>query len=88
MHAHALPRHQPIAASFRGGHPENLHHGSFAVVHADGQLLATSGDVDTPVFTRSALKPLQAIPLVASSADRLGLSDAEKNDLVEYLKSL
>ena len=72
LHAHA-----PIAASFRGGHPENIHHGSFAVVSADGELIAACGDVDYPVFTRSALKPLQAMTLVASSAERLGLSDAD-----------
>jgi L-asparaginase II len=77
MREHTLPHHPPIAASFRGGHPENVHHGSFAVVDATGRVLASIGDVDSPVFTRSALKPLQAMPLVASSADRLGLSDAD-----------
>lgn len=73
----ALPRHVPIAASFRGGHPENLHHGSFAVVNAAGELLAWAGDVDTPVFTRSALKPFQAMPLIARASDRLGLDEAD-----------
>jgi L-asparaginase II len=77
MHEYPLPRHQPIAATLRGGHIENVHHGSFAVVDAAGQVLAAVGDVDTPVFTRSALKPLQAMPLVAASADRLGLDDAD-----------
>ncbi|MBL0918281.1 MAG: asparaginase [Hydrogenophaga sp.] len=77
MREYPLPHHQPIAASFRGGYPENVHHGSFAVVDATGHLLAAVGDVDTPVFTRSALKPLQAMPLVAASADKLGLDDAD-----------
>lgn len=77
MPAHALPRHIPIAATWRGPHVENVHHGSIAVVAADGRLIAAVGDVDTPVFTRSALKPLQALPLVAASAGRLNLSDAD-----------
>lgn len=77
MHRYTLPHHIPIAACLRGDHPENVHHGSFAVVRADGQVLASCGDIEYPVFTRSALKPLQAMPLVASSADRLGLDDAD-----------
>jgi len=72
-----LPRHVPIAASFRGGHPENVHFGSFAVVSAQGEVLASVGDIDFPVFTRSALKPLQAMPLIAGHADRYQLTEPE-----------
>lgn len=72
-----LPRHVPMTATLRGGHPENVHHGSIAVVGADGRLLAWAGDVDTPVFTRSALKPLQAIPLVHKCADLHRLDDGD-----------
>ena len=72
-----LPAHVPITATFRGGHPENIHHGSLAVVSAQGQLLAWVGDVDTPLFTRSALKPFQAMPLVAGYADALRLDEAD-----------
>ncbi len=71
------PRHVPIAVSCRGGHPENVHHGSFAVVDRAGRVLAKAGDVDTPVFTRSSLKPFQAMPLIARSAERLGLDEAD-----------
>lgn len=73
----ALPRHVPITVSYRGGHPENIHHGSLAVVNAQGELLASVGDVDSPLFTRSSLKPFQAMPLIALAADRLGLDDAD-----------
>lgn len=66
-----------MTVSLRAGHPENVHHGSIAVVDADGRLLAWAGDVHTPVFTRSSLKPLQAVPLVHRSADKLGLDDAD-----------
>lgn len=73
----ALPAHVPITVAFRGGHPENVHHGSLAVVNAQGQLLASVGDVRSPLFTRSALKPFQAMPLIARAAGRLKLEDAD-----------
>ncbi len=72
-----LPRHTPIAATFRGGHPENTHYGSFAVVNAQGKLLASAGDTRFPLFTRSALKPFQAMPLIAEAADALALEEAD-----------
>ncbi len=61
-----LPNHVPIAVSTRGGYPENVFYGSLAVVDRAGKLVASVGDVDAPIFTRSALKPLQALPLVAN----------------------
>jgi L-asparaginase II len=61
----ALPTHVPIAYSTRGGSPENVFYGSFAVVDRDGKLVASLGDVTTPMFTRSALKPFQALPLAS-----------------------
>ncbi|MDE1928402.1 MAG: asparaginase, partial [Burkholderiales bacterium] len=45
---------------------------------ADGALQLQIGDIDRPVFPRSAIKVLQALPLVASgAAERWGLVDAE-----------
>jgi L-asparaginase II len=62
----------------RGGAPESFHRGAVAVVDADGALLLALGDIDRPVFPRSAIKVLQALPLVASgAADQLGLDDSE-----------
>lgn len=72
-----LPHHVPIAATFRGGHPENVHFGSFAVVSASGEVLASAGDIDFPLFTRSALKPFQAMPLIARAAQVGPLEDAD-----------
>ncbi|MDP3836160.1 MAG: asparaginase [Hydrogenophaga sp.] len=72
-----LPQHVPITVAYRGGHPENIHHGSVAVVNAHGELLASVGDVASPLFTRSALKPFQAMPLIAQAADRYALSDTD-----------
>lgn len=62
----------------RGGRVESSHTGSAIVVDADGAVLFRAGDIDAPVFTRSAIKALLALPLVETgAADRLGLSDAE-----------
>lgn len=77
MTHNTLPRHTPIAATFRGGHPENVHYGSFAVVNAQGQLLASAGDPMSPLFTRSSLKPFQVMPLIALASDTLDLDEAD-----------
>lgn len=77
MHPTPLPHHVPIAVSYRGGHPENIHHGSVAVVDPHGRLLASAGDVTSPLFTRSCLKPFQALPLIAQWAERYALGEAD-----------
>ena len=62
----------------RGNLVESRHAGAVAVLDADGGVLAALGDIDRPVFPRSAVKVLQALPLLASgAAERLQLSDAE-----------
>jgi L-asparaginase II len=63
---------------WRGGEVESFHRGAVAVVDASGTAVATVGDVDRPVFPRSAVKALQALPLVESgAADRLQLSSEQ-----------
>jgi L-asparaginase II len=67
-----------LVEALRGQAVESTHRGALAVLDADGAVLAALGDIDRPVFPRSAVKVLQALPLVASgAAERLGLSDAE-----------
>ncbi|GGE95539.1 asparaginase [Stappia taiwanensis] len=62
----------------RGETVESRHRGTLAVVDADGALVAGIGGVAAPVFPRSAVKALQALPLVESgAADALDLSPAE-----------
>jgi L-asparaginase II len=59
----------------RGGVVESFHRGAFAVVDARGTTVAALGDVERPVFPRSAVKALQALPLVESgAAERLQLT--------------
>jgi L-asparaginase II len=45
----------------RGSLVESRHAGAIAVADADGRLLLAFGDVDRPVFPRSAVKAMQAI---------------------------
>ena len=62
----------------RGGAVESSHRGAVAVLGADGTQVAALGDIERPIFSRSAVKVLQALPLVASgAAERLGLTDDE-----------
>ncbi len=44
----------------RSGRTEAVHHASVAVVDASGSVVAAAGDLDTPFYGRSALKPFQA----------------------------
>jgi L-asparaginase II len=63
-----------IADVSRGGIVESQHLGAFAVADAEGALVMSGGDVSRAVFPRSAIKAMQAIPLVAGgAAERLGL---------------
>lgn len=62
----------------RGSAVESRHAGALAIVDASGAVHTALGDVDRPVFPRSAVKLLQALPLVASgAADAFQLSDEE-----------
>ena len=67
-----------LAQAWRGGIVESAHRGAWAVVDADGTLHSSAGDIDHPIFPRSAVKVLQALPLVESgAAERYGLTDAQ-----------
>ena len=62
----------------RGDLVESIHRGSVAIANAQGHIVFSLGDVDTPTYSRSSLKPIQALPLVESgAADAFDLSDEE-----------
>lgn len=62
----------------RGSMVESRHRGHAVVVDAQGHVVAYWGDHALPVFPRSAIKPVQAIPLIETGAfDAFGLGDAE-----------
>jgi L-asparaginase II len=57
---------------------ESRHRGAAAIVDREGRIVSAWGDIDAPVYSRSALKPIQAIPLIESgAAERYNLGDAE-----------
>jgi L-asparaginase II len=62
----------------RGSLVESRHRGAVAVADADGATVLAIGDVTTPIFPRSAVKALQALPLVETgAADAFGFGDEE-----------
>ena len=62
----------------RGALVESRHSGAVAVADADGATVLALGDVAAPVYPRSAVKALQALPLVESgAADRYGCGSKE-----------
>ncbi|HUD86536.1 MAG TPA: asparaginase [Xanthobacteraceae bacterium] len=62
----------------RGTLVESRHRGAVAVTDAEGASVLAIGDVATPIFPRSAVKALQAVPLIETgAADRYGFGDEE-----------
>ncbi|RZI43484.1 asparaginase [Herbaspirillum sp. HC18] len=54
----------PLAEVTRGGQVESIHYGAVAVVNIRGELLYSAGDPDFLTFTRSTIKPFQALPFL------------------------
>ena len=72
-----MPDLVPLVETFRGGTRECVYFGALAVADAQGRLLAAAGDPHWVTFTRSTLKPLQALPFVEGGGVRhFGLSSA------------
>ena len=69
----------PVLVEVTRGHiVESVHRGAVAVFDADGVEITAIGDIDKPVFPRSAVKAIQALPLVESgAADAFGLGARE-----------
>jgi L-asparaginase II len=67
-----------LVEATRGAAVESRYRGSAAVVDAAGKVVMAWGDIERPVYPRSALKPLQALPLVESgAAEHYRLGDRE-----------
>jgi L-asparaginase II len=52
----------------RGERVESRHRGAAVIVDARGKKVLAIGDIDEPVYPRSAVKAIQALPLVESGA--------------------
>jgi L-asparaginase II len=67
-----------IAEATRGSLTESLHRGSYVVCNAEGTVVANAGDIDVPVFPRSAIKAFQCLPVIESgAADRFNFIEEE-----------
>jgi L-asparaginase II len=66
----------PAAEVLRGNQVESVHFAAAAVVDQDGQLIAYLGSADLVTYSRSSLKPFQALPTVMRGfPDRFGLAE-------------
>ena len=62
----------------RGEMTESRHRGSVAVVDAHGDVRLAIGDIVSPVFARSGIKPIQALPLIETgAAEAFALGNAQ-----------
>jgi L-asparaginase II len=77
MAARDFPANPVLVRIRRGGRTESQHRGAFAAVR-EGRVVAARGDVEVPVFVRSAAKPFQVLPLLETgAADRFGVTARE-----------
>jgi L-asparaginase II len=69
----------PVLVEVLRGHiVESRHRGAAVVVDADGAVVLEIGDIARPVFPRSAVKAIQALPLIESgAADAFGFGNRE-----------
>lgn len=58
-----------LAETIRGNWVENRHRGAYVIVDADGRIIASQGDIERPIFPRSAIKSMQALPIFARHAN-------------------
>ncbi|WP_020594483.1 asparaginase [Kiloniella laminariae] len=62
----------------RGNMVESIHRAAYAVVDSDGKVVLSGGDYEKITYGRSAIKCLQALPLIETgAADAFNLTDAE-----------
>lgn len=61
-------RDEVLAEVVRGDLVESVHRGSFVLLDEGGEVRSSLGDVETPMYPRSSVKPIQAAAMV-----RLGL---------------
>jgi L-asparaginase II len=66
-----------VAELWRGDGVESVHRGAWVLVDTAGAVIDGSGDPDQLVYPRSSTKSIQALALVETAADALGVSDAE-----------
>jgi L-asparaginase II len=61
-----------LAVVERSGFIESRHAGSAVVLTGEGEVLRSLGDVTTPIFPRSSMKPFQAVAVMSSGVTLRG----------------
>lgn len=64
-----------LAEIVRSGFVEGFHRGSAVVLDADGRVRDSIGDIDAPIFPRSANKPMQTLGALRSGLPFTGPAD-------------
>lgn len=73
-----MPDQPVLVRVWRGNHVESQHRGAWALVDGAGEVSEGRGSWQAPIYVRSTVKVLQALPLVESgAADRFGLETDE-----------
>lgn len=62
-------KHEIVAEVVRSGMVESVHHGSVVALGGDGSVEFAVGDVTSPMFPRSANKPVQAAAMLRHGLD-------------------
>lgn len=74
----SYPENPALVRVWRGARVESQHRGAWVLCDADGTVIDGMGAWKVPIFTRSSVKSLQALPLLETgAADRYGFDDAE-----------
>ncbi|MCH8139133.1 MAG: asparaginase, partial [Proteobacteria bacterium] len=66
--AGAKPAGPAVIEVTRGAMVESRHLATIAVVDAKGKVVMAAGDIEAPIFPRSAVKPIQALALIETGA--------------------
>ncbi|TCP29551.1 asparaginase [Scopulibacillus darangshiensis] len=67
-----------LVSEYRGNILENVHHGVVCGIDENKKVVFQKGDIQHPAFYRSAMKPLQAIPVFKTDvAQKYGLTSEE-----------
>jgi len=76
--SNGTPDNPVVVRVRRAGEVESVHRGAWCLVDGAGTVLDGAGRWDHPVWVRSSIKSIQALPLVETgAADRFGFSGAE-----------
>lgn len=83
----------PLVELVRGGLRESSHQGRVVVIGPDGRVLRALGDVESPMYPRSANKPAQAAGMIraglsTSRAPDLALTAASHNGEPEHVEAV